>query len=68
MRVTEQNNFRSHEFNWIKSWFLKTMDKIVRFNILGWVTTSWTYSNSYEQIAFFHINNRNTFRISILVR
>ena len=29
---TEQNNFRSQ------------LDKIVRFNILGRVTTSWTYS------------------------
>ena len=30
---TEQNNFRSHELNW------------VRFNILGRVTTSCTYSS-----------------------
>ena len=32
---TQQKNFRSHELDW---------KKLVRFNILGWVTTSWTYS------------------------
>ena len=27
------------------------MDKVVRFNILGRVTTSWTYSNIYQFVC-----------------
>ena len=29
------------------------MDKIVRFYILGWVTTSWTYSNMTFEVKIY---------------
>ena len=32
------------------------MDKIVRFNILGWVTTSWTYGTRTANVSEMRLN------------